>query len=328
MSGVLAVLELAAGSQGEPKLHKMALEALAAAKKIGAELGLPVSAAILGRGAGSVAGAVAQFAVEKVYLLDHALLANYTPDGFVVSLEQLVAASAARYVVFPHTYQVRDFAPKLATAMGQVLASDVVGIRSEDGALVLVRQLFQGKMNADLQFQGDGPHFVSVQAGAFRADGLEAGSAPIETFPVELSADQIRTKPMELFRESSRAVDLTAADIIVSVGRGIKDADNIGIVQELADALGAELAASRPICDNGWLPMERQVGSSGQTVAPKMYLAVGISGAIQHLVGMKGSKTVVAINKDPEAPIFEVADYGIVGDLFEVVPALVAELKK
>ncbi len=328
MSGVLAVLELATGSHGEPKLHKMALEALAAAKKIGAELGLPVSAAILGSGAGSAAAAVAQFAVEKVYFLDHALLANYTPDGFVVALEQLIATSGAQYVVFPHTYQVRDFAPKLATAMGQVLASDVVGIRSEDGALVLVRQLFQGKINADLQFQGGGPHFVSVQAGAFRADGLETGSAAVETFPVELSADQIRTKSMGLFRESSRAVDLTVADIIVSVGRGIKDADNIGIVQELADALGAELAASRPICDNGWLPMERQVGSSGQTVAPKMYLAIGISGAIQHLVGMKGSKTVVAINKDPEAPIFEVADYGIVGDLFEVVPALVAELKK
>jgi electron transfer flavoprotein alpha subunit len=157
---------------------------------------------------------------------------------------------------------------------------------------------------------------------------LEAGVATIETFGVDLSAGQIRTQPMELFRESSRAVDLTASDIIVSVGRGIKEADNIGIVQELADVLGAELAASRPICDNGWLPMERQVGSSGQTVAPKMYLAVGISGAIQHLVGMKGSKTVVAINKDPEAPIFEVADYGIVGDLFEVVPALVAELRK
>ena len=328
MSGVLAVLELATGSQGEPRLHKMALEALAAAKKIGAELGLPVSAAIPGGGCTSVASVVAQFAIEKVYLLDHPLLASYTPDGFALALRQLVAASGAQYVVFPHTYQVRDFAPKLATAMGQVLASDVVGIRSEEGGLILVRQLFQGKISADLQFQGDGPHFVSVQAGAFRADGLEAGVATIETFGVELSEVQIRTRPMELFRESSRAVDLTASDIIVSVGRGIKEADNIGIVQELADVLGAELAASRPICDNGWLPMERQVGSSGQTVAPKMDLAVGISGAIQHLVGMKASKTVVAINKDPEAPIFEVADYGIVGDLFEVVPALVAELRK
>ena len=150
----------------------------------------------------------------------------------------------------------------------------------------------------------------------------------MEAFTPELSAAHIRQRPLEPFRESARAVDLTAADIIVSVGRGIKEKDNIHIVEELAKALGAELAASRPICDNGWLPMERQVGSSGQTVSPKVYMAVGISGAIQHLVGMKGSKTIVAINKDSNAPIFEVADYGIVGDLFEVVPALIEEVKK
>jgi electron transfer flavoprotein alpha subunit len=230
--------------------------------------------------------------------------------------------------LFPHTYQVRDFAPKLATALERVLVSDVVVHRVEAGDLVLVRQLFQGKINVDVRFAGEPPYFASVQAGAYRADKVEAGSASIEKFTPEISAATIRTKPLEWFRESQRAVDLTAADIIVSVGRGIKEAENIPIVQKLADALGAELAASRPICDNGWLPMERQVGSSGQTVSPKMYVAVGISGAIQHLVGMKGSKTIVAINKDPEAPIFEVADYGIVGDLFQVVPALVEEIKK
>jgi electron transfer flavoprotein alpha subunit len=188
--------------------------------------------------------------------------------------------------------------------------------------------LFQGKINADVRFEGDAPYFVSIQAGAFRADNLKAGTSVVEKTVPELAASQIRTKPLELFRESARAVDLSAAEIIVSVGRGIKEAENIPIVQKLAEALGAELAASRPICDNGWLPMERQVGSSGQTVAPKMYMAVGISGAIQHLVGMKGSKTIVAINKDPEAPIFEVADYGIVGDLFQVIPALIEALGK
>jgi electron transfer flavoprotein alpha subunit len=319
MSGILAVLE-----QREGKLHKMALEALAAAQQLGTGLGLPVSAALIGGDAGVVAG----YKLHRVYSVQHALLGDYTSDGYVIALKQLIAATTPTFILFPHTYQVRDFAPRLATAMNRVLVSDVVGHRIESGALVLVRQLFQGKINADIRFEGDPPHFASVQAGAFRADTLEAGSAPVEEFAPQLDAAQIRTKPQEWYRESQRAVDLTTADIIVSVGRGIKEADNIPIVQKLADAFKGELAASRPICDNGWLPMERQVGSSGQTVAPKMYVAVGISGAIQHLVGMKGSKTIVAINKDPEAPIFEVADYGIVGDLFEVVPALVDELSK
>lgn len=319
MSGVLAVLE-----QRDGKLHKMALESLAAAQQIGAALGEPVYAAIIGGAAETLAG----YKLDKVFAISHDLLKEYTPDGYTIALKQLIEAQQPKFVFFPHTYQVRDFAPKLATALGRVLISDVVGHRIDSGVLVLVRQLFQGKINADVRFEGEAPYFASIQAGAFRADSLEAGAAQIEAVTPQIEAAQIRTRPLELFRESQRAVDLTAAEIIVSVGRGIKEADNIPIVQALADAFKGELAASRPICDNGWLPMERQVGSSGQTVAPKMYLAVGISGAIQHLVGMKGSKTIVAINKDPEAPIFEVADYGIVGDLFEVVPALVDELKK
>jgi electron transfer flavoprotein alpha subunit len=318
MSGVLVVIE-----QNQGKLHKMALEALAAGQQFAAELGLPLFAATVGD-----AQELASYKIDKVHAIQHDLLKDYTPDGYTLALRQLIDAHKPAFVVFPHTYQVRDFAPKLATALGRVLVSDVVGHRIDNGSLVAVRQLFQGKINADVRFEGDAPHLLSVQAGSFRADTLQAGSSAIETFTPDLNAAQIRTKPLELFRESARAVDLGAADIIVSVGRGIKEAENIEIVQKLAEALGAELAASRPICDNGWLPMERQVGSSGQTVAPKMYVAVGISGAIQHLVGMKGSKTIVAINKDPEAPIFEVADYGIVGDLFQVVPALIDELKK
>ena len=322
MSGILAILE-----QREGKLHKMALEAVAAAQKIGEELGLPVFAAVVGGSlAAELMGKGCQ--LEKVHVVEHDLLKDYTPDGYSVALSQLIKLHQPKYVLFPHTYQVRDFAPKLAASFGRVFVSDVISHRIDNGALVLVRQLFQGKINADVAFEGDAPHFFSIQAGAFRADGLKPGTAPIETFRPELTPSQIRTKPLELFRESARAVDLTAAEIIVSVGRGIKEAENIPIVQKLADALGAELAASRPICDNGWLPMERQVGSSGQTVAPKMYIAVGISGAIQHLVGMKGAKTIVAINKDPEAPIFEIADYGIVGDLFQVVPAIVEALGK
>ena len=323
MSGVLAILE-----QREGKLHKMALEAVAAAQQFGRELGEPVHAALTGAGADAAAEALAGYKLAKIHLLQHELTANYTPDGYSVAFRQLIALHQPKYVVLPHTYQVRDFAPKLATAMDRVLVSDVVGHRVENGQLVLVRQMFQGKINADVRFAGDAPYFASIQAGAFRADNLEAGAAEIAVMTPELKPEQIRTKPLELFRESARAVDLTTADIIVSVGRGIKEAANIPLIQQLADALGGELAASRPICDNGWLPMERQVGSSGQTVAPKMYLAVGISGAIQHLVGMKGARTIVAINKDPEAPIFEVADYGIVGDLFQVVPALIEALKK
>ncbi len=252
----------------------------------------------------------------------------YTPDAVSIALRQLIEKTGATIVLFPHTYQVRDFAPKLATALGRVLISDVVAHHVAGGSLTLTRQLFQGKLNADFTFEGEPPYLASVQAGAYRADTIAKGAATVELFTPELDAAQVRTTPKELFRESARAVDLSAAAIIVSVGRGIKEPENLPIIEKLAKVLGAEMAASRPICDNGWMPMERQVGSSGQTVAPKMYLAVGISGAIQHLVGMKGSRTIVAINKDAEAPIFEVADYGIVGDLFQVVPALIEELEK
>jgi len=320
---ILAILE-----QRRGVWHRMSWETLAAAQQLGAELGLPVSVAVVGNEVSPLAAELSAKQLEHVYAVEHELLTNYTPDGYAAALEQLIAKTQPRMVLFPHTYQVRDFAPKLATALGRVLVSDVVAHRVDGGTPVLVRQLFQGKMNVDVRFVGDPPYFASVQAGAYRADKVAAGSATVERFVPELTAAAIRTKPLELFRESQRAVDLTAAEIIVSVGRGIKEADNIPVVQKLADVLGAELAASRPICDNGWLPMERQVGSSGQTVSPKLYLAVGISGAIQHLVGMKGSKTIVAINKDAEAPIFEVADYGIVGDLFQVVPALVEEIQK
>src|SRR5580692_9260148 len=323
MSGVLAILE-----QRDGALHKSALEGVAAAQQIGAELDLPVFAAVLGSGVEPVAQTLAGYKLKKIHAVDHELLGQYTPDGYTVALKHLIEAHQPKYVILPHTYQVRDFAPKLATGLNRVLVSDVISHKIDNGALVLVRQLFQGKINADVRFEGAAPYFASIQAGAFRADNLRPGSAPVETTVPEVAASQIRTRPLELFRESARAVDLSAAEIIVSVGRGIREAENIPIVQKLADALGAELAASRPICDNGWLPMERQVGSSGQTVAPKMYVAVGISGAIQHLVGMKGSKTIVAINKDANAPIFEVADYGIVGDLFQVLPALVEEIKK
>jgi electron transfer flavoprotein alpha subunit len=292
---------------------------------------VPVEVAVIGKRIAGLAAEAAAKKAAKIWAVEHDLLENYTADGYAFALEELIRKVQPALVLFPHTYRTRDFAPKLATRFGSVLVSDVIAARVEGGSVVLVRQLFQGKLNGEVRLNAAGPQFASMQAGAWRADSLETasgGPAPIETFSPSLDAAQIRQQPEAPFREAARAVDLTAAEIIVSVGRGIGEESNISVVEELAKALGAELAASRPICDAGWLPMERQVGSSGQTVAPKMYVAVGISGAIQHLVGMKGSKTIVAINKDANAPIFEVADYGIVGDLFEVVPALVEAVKK
>ncbi len=280
--------------------HRMAAEAIAAGRQFAAALGLPLIAATI--------------PADQ----------PYTADGFTAAYEAHIKNVNPMLVVFAHTYQTRDYAPKLATRFHKVLIGDVIATRVSSDSLIFVRQLFQGKFNADVRATGDGPHFVSVQAGAFPPAASGSAAEP-ET--VSLTPGDARQHPEAPFRESARAVDLSAAPLIVSVGRGIKEQENIAIVEKLAQTLGAELAASRPICDAGWLPMERQVGSSGQTVAPKLYLAVGISGAIQHLVGMKGSKTIAAINSDPNAPIFEVADYGIVGDLFEVVPALTEAIK-
>jgi len=323
MSGVLVITEHKGGAW-----NRMSWEALAAGQQLSADSGQPLSAAVVGNNLEPLSGELASKKLEKGYRVEHALLKDYTADGYVSALEQLIRKLNPSYVVFPHTYQVRDFAPRLAARFGQVLLADLIGLRKNGNSFVFVRQLFQGKLNADYCHSGTGPCFLSVQAGAFRAESLESGSAAIEVFAPQLDAAAVRNIPEAPFREAAQTVDLGSAPIIVSVGRGIKEQDNLPIVEELAQALGAELAASRPICDNGWLPMERQVGSSGQTVSPKLYLAIGISGAIQHLVGMKGSKTVVAINKDENAPIFEVADYGIVGDLFEVVPALTEAVKK
>ncbi len=308
--------------------NRMSFETLAAAQQLAKELNTSASAAVLGQSTGSLAEELASKQLEKVYDVDHDLLKDYTPDAYTQALRQLVAQAKPSLVLFPHTYQVRDFLPKLATTLGRVAVSDVVSHRVDQGKVVLVRQLFQGKVNIDVSLAGDAPHFASMQAGAYRADLLAEGSSPVEKFAPQIAPGDIRTRPLDLFRESQRAVDLGAAELIVAVGRGIKEAENIELVKRLADTMGAELAASRPICDAGWLPMERQVGSSGQTVGPKMYMAIGISGAIQHLVGMKGSRVIVAINKDANAPIFEVADYGIVGDLFQVVPELIEVLKK
>jgi len=313
------------------KWNNASFETLAAAQQIVGATSGAVSAVVLGKGIGAFADELAGKAVAEVLAAENELLENYTPDGYCIALKQVIESAKPDLVLFPHTYQVRDFAPKLAAMLGKGLIGDCVGYRSEGGKLVFVRQMFQGKTVADVSFLGAGPWFASFQAGAFRADLVQAhgsGKSPVNAVSVQLSAAQIRTKPLELFKEARSAVDLTQAPLIVAIGRGIKAPENIPQAEAVAKAMGAEIAASRPICDEGWLPMERQIGSSGQTVAPKLYLALGISGAIQHVVGMKGARTIVAINKDQNAPIFEIADYGIVGDIFEIMPALTEELRK
>ncbi|MGH9793867.1 MAG: electron transfer flavoprotein subunit alpha/FixB family protein [Candidatus Acidiferrales bacterium] len=316
--------------QREGKWNKVSFETLAAAQQIAGEVKGSLRAVVIGKGVSALADELASKKLEEVLLVEHALLEKYTADGFAAALKQVIEQVKPDLVLLPHTYQVRDFAPKLAAKMNKGLVADCVGYRNDGGKLVFVRQMFQGRTAADVTFQGAAPWFATFQAGAFRADQVAAGSgkAAVKAVSVELKAEQIRTKPLELFREAKQAVDLTQSPIIVAIGRGIKAPENIPQAQKLAELLGGEIAASRPICDEGWLPMERQIGSSGQTVAPKLYLALGISGAIQHVVGMKGSRCIVAVNKDANAPIFEVADYGIVGDIFEIIPALTEELEK
>jgi electron transfer flavoprotein alpha subunit len=317
--------------QRQGKWNNTGFETLAAAQQIAADTGSAISAAVLGKGVVNFADELASKNIAEVLLVEHDLLEVYTPDGYCLALSQVIESAKPDLVLFPHTYQVRDFAPKLAAMLGKGMIADCVGFHEEGDKLVFVRQMFQGKTVADVTFQGPAPWFASFQSGAFRADLLaahSAGKAPVNKISVQLKPEQIRTKPLELFKEAKSAVDLTQAPIIISVGRGIKAPENIPQAEALAKAIGGEMAASRPICDEGWLPMERQIGSSGQTVAPKLYLALGISGAIQHVVGMKGARTIVAINKDQNAPIFEIADYGIVGDIFEIMPALIAALEK
>ena len=316
--------------QREGKLNRVSWETITAGQAISAATGWQLEAAVVGANPASIAGEVATKKVDKVYAIDSPKLEPYTPDAFAAALKQVFGTKQPKLVLMPHTYQVRDFVPKLATAMGRTVISDCIGFKYDGGKLMFTRQMFQGKLAADVSFTSDAPWFATFQNGAFRGDKAEAGPspAPVETVAVEIADNVIRNKPQEVFKEAKQAVDLTQAEIIVAVGRGIKEQKNIEIAKQLAEALGGDLAASRPICDSGWLPMDRQIGSSGQTVAPKLYLALGISGAIQHIVGMKGSRTIIAVNKDSEAPIFEIADYAVVGNLFDIVPPLTEEIKK
>ena len=322
---------LVIAEQHEGKLNRATWETIVGAQQLDASA---IAVLVPGTKVSGVANELAAANVREVVTVEHAALEPYTPDGFTAALQDAIGQLSPSYVLLPHTYQTRDFAPKLAARLDRAIVTDVTAVKKSPStgsgqAFAFVRPMFQGKLTADVVPQGAAPYFITFQIGAYRVDQVAKGGgpAPVRALTVNVDASKIRQKPDAPFQQAKQAVDLSQAERIVSVGRGIKEQANIKIAEDLAKALGAEIAASRPICDSGWLPMERQVGSSGQTVAPKLYLALGISGAIQHLVGMKGSNTVVAINKDPDAPIFEIADYGIVGDLFEVVPAMIEALR-
>ena len=314
----------------EGKIVRPSWEALAAGQRLAKDAGGHVSAILLGDGIASIAAEAAKAGLHEVVAVESPALKEYTAEGYVYALQKAIQGRDVGYFLFGHTYQARDFAPRLAAALNRGMASDCLGYRWTDGRCILTRQMFQGKLNADVELAGEPPYLISFQAGSFREDAVERGStpAPVAAVSIEVPSGTVRAKPGERFREARQAVDLTQAEIIVAAGRGIKAPENLELAKRLAEALGGEIGASRPICDSGWLPMDHQIGSSGQTVAPKLYIALGISGAIQHQVGMKGSRTIVAVNKDREAPIFEIASYGIVGDLFEIVPPLTEEIKK
>jgi electron transfer flavoprotein alpha subunit len=318
---------LVVAEQRDGTLNRASWEVIAAAQQLAGPL--PITVLVAGASVTGVAQELAQADVAKVLVAEHAALGLYTPDAFTMALKGVIEQTSPALVLMAHTYQTRDFAPMLAARLRASLITDVTGSTGEGASATFARPMFQGKLTATVKPRSSGPVIVTFQIGAFRADAVRrGGSAAVEPVAVSIDETTIRQKPEAPFQEAKQAVDLSQAERIVAVGRGIKSADNLPMAQNLAKAMHAEVAASRPICDSGWLPMERQVGSSGQTVAPRLYVALGISGAIQHLVGMKGSRTIVAINKDADAPIFEVADYGIVGDLFEIVPALTAELEK
>ncbi len=314
---ILIVLEESNG-----QIHRMGLESIAAGQRLSDEMGLTAGALVLGGNADGLADQASKYQLGEVLKVNDALLEAYSADGYSEAVKQIIDQENPTYVLFGHTYQVRDYVPRLSAKLNKPFLVDNIAIRVENGQPIFTKQMFNAKLSADVEANGSGPFLVSFQSAAFSMDAAAAGSASIRESTVQLDTAMIRTKSEPPFQEEAGGVDLTSADIIVSIGRGIGKEENIPLAVELSKALGGELAASRPVVDSGWLPSAHQIGSSGQSVSPKLYLALGISGAIQHVVGMKGSKNIVTINKDPDAPIFEISDYGVVGDILEIIPKL------
>ncbi|MEJ2084622.1 MAG: electron transfer flavoprotein subunit alpha/FixB family protein [Acidobacteriota bacterium] len=314
--------------QRDGVLHKMSFEAIRAGQELAAASGGRVSAVLLGSGLDEAKTRLAQLDLAEVLVVEMEALANYTPGGYTTALKAVIEETDPSLLVFPHTYQTVDYAPQLALALDAALIPEATAFTVSDDGIEWTRPILGGKMIAKVRAKSADRALVSIQSGSFSGDEVAAGSAEVRSLEIDPALVVPDREILGVEEAASEHIDLSQSDYIVGVGRGIGDPENLGIVEDLAKALGAEIAASRPVIDNGWLPRDRQVGSSGQTVSPKLYLAAGISGAIQHLVGMKGSQVIVAINKDPGAPIFNVAHYGIVGDLHEIVPALTAAVNE
>tara|TARA_B100000029_G_scaffold460431_1_gene491407 strand:- start:2318 stop:3256 length:939 start_codon:yes stop_codon:yes gene_type:complete len=300
------------------KINRMSLETLACAQSLGAN----ISAVTFNENA---ANELAKYQLDNIIFAKNENLNNYNPLNYAKALEQLNDDSY-NAILFAHTYETRDWVPRLSARFNCPFISDCVDLKNENGELIITRQTYQGKLNNDLTLSSK--VLCSIQSGCYKSDSLSNGSTQINTIEIDLNGvpDSIRSD--EKFKEQKGGVDLTAADIIVSVGRGIGKEENLSIAEELKTLLNAELGSSRPIVDYGWLPHDRQIGSSGQVVNPKLYFSLGVSGAIQHQVGMKGSDKIMAINKDLNAPIFEIADYAVIGDLLEIVPKLIEKIKE
>tara|TARA_B100000965_G_scaffold254690_1_gene214436 strand:+ start:385 stop:1350 length:966 start_codon:yes stop_codon:yes gene_type:complete len=309
------------------KIHRMGLESIAGSQKLASSTGLKTSAVVMGSNADALADEASQFDLGEVIRIKDELLSNYSSDGYAHAVKQIIDSESPTYVLFGHSYQVRDYVPKLSAKLMKPFLADNIALNVNGDTMTLTKQMFNAKLFSDVAPSDAGPHLISLQSAAYNADTIASGSPSVRDYEVSLDSSMLKTQSEEPFKESAEDLDLTAAELIVSVGRGIGKEENIPLAQEFAKTIGAELSSSRPVVDSGWLPSVHQVGSSGQSVSPKMYLALGISGAIQHVVGMKGSKNIVAINKDPDAPIFEIADYGVVGDVLEILPKLNEALK-
>lgn len=320
MSCILVFVE-----QRDGEVKKPSLQALSEARRQAQGAGWKVCAVIAGSGLGDIPAGLGSWGAETVYAADNPALGLYSAEGYAT----VVAAAAEKCdpsaVLFAATAMGRDLAPRVAARLGVGALADVVGLTLEGDGFKARRPVYSGKAFATVDTAGSRPQVISLRPNVFAADESGGTAEVVALDGLDLG---IRAKVVELLQSGGDELDVAEADIIVSGGRGIKGPENFALIRELADALGGAVGASRAVVDAGWIEHKHQVGQTGKVVSPTLYVACGISGAIQHLAGMSSSKVIVAINKDPDAPIFKVADYGVVGDLFQVIPPMVEAVKK